>query len=240
MRMRWTTVVMAGFGLLGGTAAMAQQVAPVGAEKAAINEIVCTFSGKCAADADLPVPTKPAPRTRGFRLATASAVVQPSAPAGNSGYRAGAAAGVDLRRSARTARWLGASQRRYTAPTSRAVTPGAAVAAPRADLLLSFGYNSAVLTSAAEARARTFARALQVDALKDKRFLIEGHTDARGSRDLNMDLSRRRAQAVSDFLVTQGVDRTRVEVKGVGPDEPLPGRSAKAEANRRVEAVLLS
>ena len=45
---------------------------------------------------------------------------------------------------------------------------------------------------------------------------------------------------LADFLVSQGVDRTRVEVKGIGPDQPLPGRTATSEANRRVEAVLLS
>ena len=120
------------------------------------------------------------------------------------------------------------------------MTPGTAAAPARADLMLAFDYNSAQLTPVAAARARTFAQALMMDELKDKRFLIEGHTDARGSRALNLDLSRRRAQTVADFLVAQGVDRARVEVKGVGPDEPLPGHSANSEANRRVEAVLAS
>jgi outer membrane protein OmpA-like peptidoglycan-associated protein len=112
-------------------------------------------------------------------------------------------------------------------------------AGTRADLMLSFGYNSDRMTPAAEAKALGFAKALQTPDLAGKRFLIEGHTDAKGNRDFNVDLSRRRAQSVADFLVAQGVERSRVEVKGVGPDEPLPGRSANAEANRRVEAVLI-
>ncbi len=106
--------------------------------------------------------------------------------------------------------------------------------------MLTFAYNSDQMTPAAEGKARVFAQALLSPELKDKRFLIEGHTDSRGSRDLNVDLSRRRAQSVANFLVAQGVESSRVEVKGVGPDAPLPGRSAAAEANRRVEAVLLS
>ena len=240
MTVSMVTVAMAG-GLLASAAPAQQAGVTAGrSDKAAIDDIVCTFvPGECGGEADAPVPTIAAPDTRSFRLATGRAAIQPNPAAGRANYRPVATGRGEMRSGARTAR-PATVKPRYIVPTTRAVTPGAGPATPRADLLLPFRYNSAVLTPAAEARARTFARALQVDALKNKRFLIEGHTDLRGSRELNMDLSRRRAQAVADFLVAQGVDRTRVEVKGVGPDEPLPGRSAKAEANRRVEAVLLS
>jgi outer membrane protein OmpA-like peptidoglycan-associated protein len=77
-------------------------------------------------------------------------------------------------------------------------------------------------------------------ALASRKFIIEGHTDAQGDRQLNLDLSRRRAEAVADYLSSLGVERDRLEVRGYGPDRPLPGRSPKDEANRRVEAVLVS
>ena len=76
--------------------------------------------------------------------------------------------------------------------------------------------------------------------LLDKRFLIEGHTDSVGNRVANTDLSRRRAKAVADYLNAAGVDRTRLEVRGMGFKAPLPGRRTSDPANRRVEAELIS
>ena len=57
---------------------------------------------------------------------------------------------------------------------------------------------------------------------------------------LNMRLSRERAQAVADYLVSQGIERGRLEVRGFGYDQPLPGRRSSAPENRRVEAVRIS
>ncbi|WP_174278529.1 OmpA family protein [Sphingomonas bacterium] len=218
---------------------------PVAAQQsqADVNSYLCTFAGKCGTDAASAVtPTKAAPATKGFHLAQAQPMI--AAPATKGFHLAQASVqpmeaapktkGFHLASAVPTAT-RPASTRRF-AGARPAATPGAA----RADLMLAFEYNSALMTPAAEAKAKTFAVALMNDALKDKRFLIEGHTDARGSRDANVDLSRRRAQSVADYLVTQGVDKDRVEVKGVGPDEPLPGHSAASEANRRVEAVLIS
>ena len=90
------------------------------------------------------------------------------------------------------------------------------------------------------ASARVFAQSLLTPELSGRRFVISGHTDARGGRALNMALSERRAAAVQDFLVAQGVDRSRLSARGVGPDEPLSGRGAADPANRRVEAELAS
>jgi outer membrane protein OmpA-like peptidoglycan-associated protein len=225
----------------------------------------CDSSVAEAEDEEEAVPVKAAPATKGFRLAGASqttaapatkgfrlAPQQSTAPA-TKGFRlAGPAAstnappvkGFRLNRSAPAARPAGKA---YATPRSAYAGSRAAYAAPRpapaagarADLMLNFEYNSDRMTPAAEAKARGFAKALMMPELATKRFLIEGHTDSRGARELNVDLSRRRAQSVANFLVSQGVDAARVEVKGVGPDEPLPGRSPNAEANRRVEAVLL-
>jgi outer membrane protein OmpA-like peptidoglycan-associated protein len=56
-----------------------------------------------------------------------------------------------------------------------------------------------------------------------------------GSRPFNLDLSRRRADALVDYLAQNGVDRSRLEAHGVGFDQPLPGLGSRAAANRRVE-----
>jgi OmpA-OmpF porin, OOP family len=107
------------------------------------------------------------------------------------------------------------------------------------DLRVSFLLNSAVLTAQAREEAKVFAKALQLPELAGKRFRIEGHTDSSGSRALNMDLSKRRAQAVADYLASLGVQNDRFDVRGYGPDRPLPGHSPSSPDNRRVEAQLL-
>jgi outer membrane protein OmpA-like peptidoglycan-associated protein len=68
--------------------------------------------------------------------------------------------------------------------------------------------------------------------------VIEGHTDARGSFDGNLELSQRRADAVKKFLVVNyGIDPTRLGSKGVGPSEPIASNeTAEGRAlNRRIE-----
>jgi outer membrane protein OmpA-like peptidoglycan-associated protein len=107
------------------------------------------------------------------------------------------------------------------------------------DLRLSFLLGSAQLTDQAQEEAKVFAEALRRPELSGKRFLIEGHTDSSGSRALNMDLSKRRAQAVADYLTSLGVTSDRLQVRGYGPDRPLPGHRPSSPDNRRVEAELL-
>jgi hypothetical protein len=69
---------------------------------------------------------------------------------------------------------------------------------------------------------------------------VVGFTDSTGSRQHNMDLSQRRAQAVSSYLTSQGVDASRVTVRGMGPDQPIASNAdANGRAqNRRVEVNL--
>ena len=69
---------------------------------------------------------------------------------------------------------------------------------------------------------------------------VVGFTDSTGSRQHNMDLSQRRAQAVSTYLTSQGVDASRVSVRGMGPDQPIASNAdANGRAqNRRVEVNL--
>jgi outer membrane protein OmpA-like peptidoglycan-associated protein len=69
---------------------------------------------------------------------------------------------------------------------------------------------------------------------------VEGHTDSEGSSESNLDLSRRRAETVREFLVAQGVDSDRLQALGFGEDRPI-GDNETAEGraeNRRVEFVI--
>ncbi|VVT04100.1 OmpA family protein [Erythrobacter sp. EC-HK427] len=66
---------------------------------------------------------------------------------------------------------------------------------------------------------------------------VMGHTDATGSDSYNLDLSRRRAESVSNYLVSRGVARARIESLGYGEQYPVADNTTEAgrAANRRVE-----
>lgn len=73
-----------------------------------------------------------------------------------------------------------------------------------------------------------------------RRVEIQGHTDNRGGREHNMDLSQRRAEAVRDWLIAAGVDSSRLEARGYGDSEPrVPNLTAANRArNRRVQFMI--
>ena len=75
----------------------------------------------------------------------------------------------------------------------------------------------------------------------DRNVLIEGHTDSTAPDSYNLALSQRRSNAVEDFLITQGVDPTRILATGYGEQLPIASNATAAgrQANRRVEIVVL-
>jgi outer membrane protein OmpA-like peptidoglycan-associated protein len=71
---------------------------------------------------------------------------------------------------------------------------------------------------------------------------VEGHTDPRGSREYNLDLSKRRARSVMTYLVEKGdVDPERLEKEGYGFDQPIASNDDEEgmAKNRRVEFTIL-
>jgi peptidoglycan-associated lipoprotein len=70
-----------------------------------------------------------------------------------------------------------------------------------------------------------------------QRVRLEGHADERGTREYNQALGARRANAVADYLVLQGVSRSRVETISYGEERPAATGSGESawSKNRRVE-----
>jgi OmpA-OmpF porin, OOP family len=214
--------------LLGGVLAVpAAAPAQDNAAPQTPEDYVCAFTGECADQAPDPaVPETSSlpghPRisaTRGFALSRTT----PEAPPPR-------AARPAPRTTARAAPRV----------VAHVAGPPAAASGQRVNLRLSFESGSARLTPDALAQAGVFARALLLPQLVTMHFRIEGHTDSVGGRAMNLDLSQRRAQTVADFLVSQGIARERLDVRGFGFDQPLPGTRTSAGENRRVEAVRTS
>ena len=74
----------------------------------------------------------------------------------------------------------------------------------------------------------------------DTNILLAGHTDATGSDEHNLELSRRRAQSVADYLGTQNVSLDRIATEGYGKSQPVADNdTAEGRAqNRRVEVAI--
>ena len=71
----------------------------------------------------------------------------------------------------------------------------------------------------------------------NRRILIEGHCDERGTHEYNMRLGERRAQAARNWMVNAGLDRSRIRTVSYGFTRPLDNRSNEAawSRNRRAE-----
>ncbi|MDH3215904.1 MAG: OmpA family protein [Candidatus Krumholzibacteria bacterium] len=74
----------------------------------------------------------------------------------------------------------------------------------------------------------------------DTEVLLEGHTDATGSDEYNLELSRRRAQAVANHLASANVNATRFTVMGYGEGQPVANNDSVdgRQLNRRVDVAI--
>lgn len=101
-----------------------------------------------------------------------------------------------------------------------------------------FDVNQATLRPAARVRLAKVAGI--IEAYPDLKLQIEGYTDSTGSQEYNEQLSERRAAAVRDFLVSQGVNLNNVTAQGFGPENPVASNSTPQgrQENRRVDLVV--
>jgi outer membrane protein OmpA-like peptidoglycan-associated protein len=90
----------------------------------------------------------------------------------------------------------------------------------------------------AKEKLKEVARALLEQG--DSNIVVEGHTDSRGSADVNHELSLQRAAEVRGYLVSQGIPTSSIQAVGLGEERPIaPNDTTEGRAiNRRVEIVV--
>jgi peptidoglycan-associated lipoprotein len=81
-----------------------------------------------------------------------------------------------------------------------------------------FDYDSSELSSDAKLTLDKQSRFLRVNS--DLTFTIEGHCDERGTREYNLALGEKRATAVRDYLVIEGISPDRIRVISYGKEKP--------------------
>lgn len=126
-----------------------------------------------------------------------------------------------------------------SAPGAASAGVGAEFLAPRPSLSMAirFDFDSARLRPEGATVLDRLAAALQTSELKASRFLIEGHTDAKGSAEYNLRLSQARADEVRRYLGAHGVADQRLSAVGRGAQEPATPATPLAAGNRRVRIV---
>jgi outer membrane protein OmpA-like peptidoglycan-associated protein len=117
----------------------------------------------------------------------------------------------------------------------------AAEPAPSIDLYVHFEYDQAALTMTdALLTLDALGRALKDPRLQSMRFAIVGHTDARGNDDYNLQLSRRRAEAVRSYLNQyHQIELGRLVAEGRGRRELKDPQRPEDGINRRVQIKTL-
>jgi peptidoglycan-associated lipoprotein len=101
-----------------------------------------------------------------------------------------------------------------------------------------FSYNGADLS--AEARATLDRQAAWLKKYASNNVTIEGHADERGTREYNLALGERRATAVKNYLVADGIGASRVKTVSYGKERPavLGSNEAAWAQNRRGVTVV--
>ena len=107
-------------------------------------------------------------------------------------------------------------------------------AAAAAGTVFYFEYDSSNLTPQAISAVNAHIALLQRN---NENIRLEGHTNERGTREYNMALGERRANAVRDYMVANGIASFRIETISYGEERPVAYGSGEANwaQNRRVE-----
>jgi OOP family OmpA-OmpF porin len=103
-------------------------------------------------------------------------------------------------------------------------------------IAVQFQFDSFRLTEDARKFADRLGEALSTDDLRDCHFEIEGHTDSYGSEAYNKELSKKRANAVTTYLVNQhSINPARLKARGYGENRLLSDYSSTSYKQRRVQ-----
>jgi len=133
-------------------------------------------------------------------------------------------------------------------PTARPVTPTGAQPGTQAHFAQAVGSSTTIYfdtdrynidtqdAAALQAQAQYFARYPAIT------FTIEGHADERGTREYNIALGEKRANAAKAYLVSLGVDGSRISVVSYGKERPvaLASNEAAWAQNRRAASVIIN
>lgn len=111
---------------------------------------------------------------------------------------------------------------------------------PKGRAYINFDFGSARVRDDSYALLYEWASALQSEDLSGATIKVLGHTDSVGSEEANMNLGQRRANAVKDRLVEDGVIPSRFLIISYGESQPYVSNSTESgrSINRRVEFVL--
>ncbi|MCG6898422.1 MAG: OmpA family protein [Gammaproteobacteria bacterium] len=100
-----------------------------------------------------------------------------------------------------------------------------------------FDFDKAVLKEEGKVALHELDDEIKAKGAKVVDIDVIGHTDSTGPEDYNLDLSVRRAQAVADYIISEGIDASIIDVSGEGESNPIASnatREGRAE-NRRVD-----
>jgi outer membrane protein OmpA-like peptidoglycan-associated protein len=101
-----------------------------------------------------------------------------------------------------------------------------------------FGFDSSTLRPEARENLEKLTTIINRD--DDTILMIVGHTDSTGDENYNLSLSERRARSAADYMISQGLDQSRIDIEGRGEHEPIADNSTEAgqQENRRVEVAI--
>ena len=104
-----------------------------------------------------------------------------------------------------------------------------------------FAFDSDKLTDDGKQAIEEYRKQLRPELSEAYAGIVIGHTDSTGDANYNIGLSKRRAQAVSDYLVSTGVEAAKLRIIGRGENEPMASNDTKEgqAQNRRVEIVVV-
>jgi outer membrane protein OmpA-like peptidoglycan-associated protein len=109
---------------------------------------------------------------------------------------------------------------------------------PRVDFSIKFGFDSAEIDPSSYSVLDSLAAAMKNQALYESKFLVNGHTDSKGSDEYNLSLSQKRANAVATYLVSQhDIEPGRLKAIGLGEMALKDVNDGESPENRRVEII---